>query len=80
MMVMTMIMVMTMMMVDGHDNYDDAIQGLSQSYRAPMIDAMTYMDNNLTDTKKSQRLPKVRKTSKRKQNQQLQSSKFSFKI
>ena len=38
-----------------------------------MIDAMTNMDNNLTDTKKSQRLPKVRKTSKRKQNQQLQS-------
>ena len=35
---------------DGHDNYDNPIQGTS--YRAPMIDAMTNMDNKLTDTKK----------------------------
>ena len=35
---------------EGHDNEDDAIQGLS--YRGPMIDAMTNMDNKLTDTKK----------------------------
>ena len=47
---------------DGHDNEDDAIQGLS--YRGPMIDAMTNMDNKLTDTKKS-RIPKVRKAGRK---------------
>ena len=47
---------------DGHDNEDDAIQGLS--YCGPMIDAMTNMDNKLTDTKKS-RIPKVRKAGRK---------------
>ena len=47
---------------DGHDNCDNPIQGTS--YRAPMIDAMTNMDNKLTDTKKS-RIPKVRKAGRK---------------